>query len=213
MKRSILFLTALFFNIFSYAQYDFLKESLKDYVTTAPSYLVVKVKSLSYEGEAAVTSNDFYSYYKKKVRGLNRKNFYKPVYRDIKRGKYFIIADEDFLEEHYNFTQKYYVFEKIIVNDSILNISKKGIEFFIRTYFDEAGDFDPPFSYKSDDFPTIVKVMFEAGIRTGIGCIWSEYHIQDSRFYKKYEDGKVIEYVYPEVAKFVIPPEYRDSKE
>jgi hypothetical protein len=198
MKRHIFSLLFLLISILSYAQYDFLKESLV--VSSAPSYLVVKVKSPSYEGEAVVISNDFYSYYNKKVRGLNGKRFYKPVYRDIKRRKCFIIADEDF-EIKYDQPQPYY-FEKIILNYNVLDISKNGIEFFIRTYFDDKGDFNPPSSYNPDDFYTIVKVMFDAGIKTGIGSEWSNYEIQDSRFYYKENEDETV--------KFVIPSAYID---
>jgi hypothetical protein len=50
-------------SILSYAQYDFLNESLNN-LTTAPSYLVVKVKSPSYEGEAVTFNSYLMSYYK-----------------------------------------------------------------------------------------------------------------------------------------------------
>ena len=59
MRKCILLITILFVNIFSYAQYDFLKESLNN-VSSAPSYLVIKIKSPSYEGEAVINSNYFY---------------------------------------------------------------------------------------------------------------------------------------------------------
>jgi hypothetical protein len=213
MGRHILLLSILFVSILSHAQSNFLKETLKN-ISSAPSYLIVKVRSPSYEGDAAIFSINFYLYYKTiKKRSIKGEKYFRLAYGDIKKGKYFIVSDEDMKEEYYNVNQKHYYFEKIVINENVLNVAKKGIEFFIRTYFDDKGDFNPSSSYNPDDFYTIVKVMFDSGIRTGIGSEWSNYHIQDSRFYKKYEDGKVIEYVYPERARFVIPPEYRDSKE
>ena len=199
MKKYFLLFLILSACILSYAQFDFLRESVV--YSSAPSYLIVKVKSPSYEGEAVINSIDFYSYYssivKKKVEFLFKK-YYRLAYRDIKRGRCFIVSDEDFSRKYYNINQKYYVFEKIILNDSVLDIAKKGIEFFIRTYFDEKGIFIPSPPYDTNDFYTIVKVMFDARIQTGIGSEWSNYRILDRRFFN--DDG------------FVIPPEYRDSK-
>jgi hypothetical protein len=200
MKKYYFSLIFLFISILSYAQYDFLKESL--IVSSAPSYLVVKVKSPSYEGEAITKYGDLYSYYKTINKKSTKGNKYrKLIYRDIKCGKCFIVSDEDF-EIKYGQYQPYY-FEKIIMNDSVLNISKKGIDFFIRTYFDDKGDFNPPPLYNPDDFYTIVKVMFDAGIKTGIGSEWSNYHIQDARFYYRENENEAV--------KFVIPPEYRNK--
>jgi len=202
MKKHILLLIILFVNILSYAQYDFLEESLKSF-STAPTYLVVKVKSPSYEGEALIENWSFYSYYETITKiEIKRADYVKLAYKDIKQGRCFIVSDEDFVIK-YGQMQPYY-FEKIIISDSVFEISKKGIEFFIRTYFDDKGIFNPPPQYKPSDFNTIVKVMFDAGIKTGIGCEWSYYEIQDKRFYVwNKEDDK---------ANLIIPPEYRDSK-
>jgi len=210
MKKHILLTISLFISILSYAQYDFLKASLR-YISSAPTYLVVKVKSPSYEGEAAIFNDRFINYYKTiKYKSLELDKYYpkiwwkkdmKLAYRDIKQGKYFIISDED-LEIKYGQYQSYY-FKKIIVNDSVLNIAKKGIDFFIRTYFDGKGIFEPPSSYEPSDFYTIVKVMFDAEIVTGIDCEYEVFQIRDSRFYIRDNEKE----------KFIIPPEYRDSKE
>jgi len=191
IKRYFFLLIILFVNVLSYAQYDFLKESLKNF-STAPSYLIVKVKSPSYEGEVAIESVDF-AYFYEKIKGDTLKWEYliDSAYQDIKQGKYFIISDED-LEIKNGY------FEKIIVNETVLNNSKKGIDFFIRTYFDDRGNLIPRSSQKEPyDFYTIVKVLFDAGIKSGIGCEYSFFYIQDSRFYNK--------------RKFFIPPEYRDK--
>jgi len=207
MKKHVLFIAVLFIYILSYAQSDFWESSMR-YITTAPSYLVVKVKSPSYEGDAAILNNDFISYYKTiNYDSLEDFDYYvmwwegecKLAYQDIKKGKYFIISDEDF-EIKYGEPQAYY-FKKIILNDSVLNISKKGIDFFIRTYFDKKGNIIPHYCQKAPyDFYTIVKIMFDAKIKTGIGCVYSDYRIQDSRFYKN-KKGKL-----------VIPPEYKNKK-
>jgi hypothetical protein len=201
MKKHILLLTILFISTISYAQYDFLKESLNNF-SSAPSYLIVKVKSPSYEGEAAIFCTNFYTYYMTIYNSLKWKKYINSAYYDIKNGKYFTVSDEDFEKKDDQY--KPYYFEKIIVNDSVLYIAKKGIEFFIRTYFDEKGRLIL-FSEQSlpCDYFTIVKIIFDAGIQAGIGSEWSNYYIQDSRFYNKYEDK----------VKFIIPPEYRDSKE
>jgi hypothetical protein len=198
MKKYILFLITLFINVLSYAQHYYLKE-LFTLWCSAPSYVVVKVKSPSYEGDAIITANDFSNYYRTtKKRHLKSKKRANMAYRDVKRGKCFIVSDEDF-EIKYGQPQPYY-FEKIIVNDTVLDIAKKGIELFIRTYFDDKGAIiSPPSQREPYNFNTIVKVMFDAGIQTGIDSEWSYYYIQDPRFYKE--------------GKFVIPPEYRDSKE
>jgi len=191
MKRLILLLIILFVRVFSYAQYDFLKESLNS-ISSAPSYLVIKVKSPSYEGEAVINSNYFYFYYReivKKNKPLKREKYCKLVYCDIKQGRNFIVSDNDLIKYHFN---------KIIVNDSILDIAKKGINFFINTYF--YAEILKPLSSLNEpfDFYTIVKVLFDTGIQTGIDCLSGDYCIQDLRFYTN--DGI-----------FVIPPEYKDS--
>jgi hypothetical protein len=201
MKKHILFITILFINILSYAQYDCLKESLNNY-GSAPSYLVVNVESPSFKGEAVIQSPLFYYYYKKSKgkKSIQWNRYLKLAYRDIKQGKYFSISDDYFIPENEDETQEGQYFYKIIIDDTVLNNSKKGIELFIRTYFDNNGAIIPPTSQNEPyDFKTIVKVIFDAGIQAGIGSQWSYYYIQDSRFYKE--------------GKFVIPPEYRDSKE
>lgn len=205
MKKYNLLIIILFISVLSHAQYDFLKESLKN-ISSAPSFLVIKIKSPSYKGESYINSIRFPLYflkndslkskeyqikYQEKWHEKYWESYTDSVYYAIEQGKYFNVSAEDF---------ETYDFEKIIVNDSVLNISKKGIEFFIRTYFDNKGEIIPPSSQNEPyDFGTIIKVMFDAGIQTGIGSEYSFTYIQDRRFYK---DGK-----------FVIPPEYRDSKE
>jgi hypothetical protein len=123
------------------------------------------------------------------------------AYYDIKHEQCFIVSDEVLEIKIKDGQFLPYYFEKIIVNDSVLDIAKKGIEFFIHTYFNEEGILDPP-QYVPNDFNTIVKVMFDAGIQTGIGCEYSYYYIQDERFYIE-NNGEY---------KFVIPIEYRDNK-
>lgn len=199
MKKNILFMVFSFVCVLSYAQFDFWEVSLRE-ITTAPSYLVVKVKSPSYEGEAVILNHEFMRYCKAIKNDTSK--FYDEIWFDedwklacqeILQGRYFIISDEDLLNEYHNINQKFYTFKKIIVNDSVLDISKKGLEFFIRTYFDDEGYLirKEPF-----DYYTIVKVMFDARIQAGLGCIRTSYCILDSRFYN--EEG------------FTIPPEYKD---
>jgi len=123
-----------------------------------------------------------------------------------------LLADK--IRENFHRQNKYYSFTKIIIDNSVINNSKKGIEFFIRTYFDEEGIIKPRFIKDSSHFLTIVKVLFDAGIRIGecdVGFFiegntagFSADRIQDLRFYIF---GNEIDEV-----KFVIPPEYRDSK-
>jgi len=196
MKKQFLLITVLFISILSsnaqktleetIAQYDFLKETLR-HLSSAPSILVVKVQSPSYKGEAYVFNSSFYHYYKEATKEKCKIDKYcKFAYRDIKRGKYFIISDKDLGEDG--------SFRKIILNDSVLSISKKGIEFFIRTFFDNEGTFNG-----ECDLSTIIKVLFDAGIKIGFGCEYFVFEIQDPRFYNK--NGEL-----------VIPLEYRDNK-
>ena len=56
---------------------------------------------------------------------------------------------------------------------------------------------------ESYDFNTIVKIIFDAGIMAGTGCEYDDFHIQDARFYIMENEER----------KFVIPPEYKNSKE
>ena len=200
MKTYILLIVILFASILSYAQHDCLKATLGRF-STGPSYLVVKVKSPSYEGEAIIFNDNFFQYYEIiKEKSLTLEEYIEFAYQDIKQGKYFIVSDEDFIRK-FGVPQPY-LFEKIILSDRVLNNAKKGIEFFIRTYFDEEGEFNPPPSYEPSDYETIVKVMFDAGIQTAIDCEWSGFYIQDKRFYVWNN----------EEWKFIIPPEYRDSE-
>ena len=175
MKKHILLLIISFVSVSSHAQCDFLEESLNN-ISSAPSYLVVKVKSLSYEGDAVIESWRLMNYYE--TIKNDSSEFYdsiwmaedwKLAYQDIKQNKYFIISDE-YLGRKFSGYRPYY-FEKIIPNDSVLNISKKGIDFFIRTYFEDNGFLIPHYRQKeSYDFNTIVKIIFDAGIMAGTGC-------------------------------------------
>ena len=211
MKKHILLLIISFVSVSSHAQYDFLKATLGN-ISSGPSLLIVKVKLPSYEGDVAIYSDLFLEYYKTlKYKDLDYNKYYpkiwqkkdiKLAYRDIKQGKCFIISDEDITTKDVQY--KPYYFRKIIVNDSVLDIAKKGIEFFISTYFDGEGWLKPRSSIDEPfDVLTILKVLFDAEIMTGIGCEYGGLLIQDARFY-------IVE---NEERKFVIPPEYRDSKE
>ncbi len=191
MKK--IFLMIMIFSIVLpfYAQHEYLKKEFK-YISTAPSYMVVKVKSQTYEGYAAINTLGFREYYNKTAGILKKKMYNKLAYRDIIRNKCFVVADSDFNDVHENIL----AFDKIIMNDSVVAISKRGMECFIKTYFDAHGDLKVTQGVPYD-FGTIVKIMFDAGIQTGIGCLYSNYQIKDERFYG--EKG------------FTIPPEFRDS--
>jgi len=215
MKKNILIIIVSFISILSHAQYDALKESLDD-ISSAPSFLIIKVKTPSYEGEAAILSVDFYDYltkedtfklgeYQDKYTKEEYKKYFEKyerhigylmdsVYYDIKQGKYFFISDEDF---------KFYNFDKVIINDTVLNNAKKGMETFINIYCLKNGRVFAPRT--AEETFTIIKILFEAGIQIGIECEYSHLRIKDPRFKIYMKETEEWE--------FIIPPEYRDRKE
>jgi len=192
---------------------------LNEFLTADDYYLVVKVKSPLYEGEAAIFSNHFAKYYKRmkydslpnyeyQYYSMWKEDDWDSVYQAINQGKYFIVSDTVLERRKPNYYIEGYGFNKIVIDSTVFNNSQKGIEFFIRTYFDENG-FLKNYTNPDSSFYTIVKVLFDAGIRIGMSenppFIYFTYRIQDSRFYIV---GNEVDEV-----KFIIPPEYRDSKE
>ena len=208
MNKNFLIFILLFISILSYSQHEHLgkynisRMSIDDYLlsnclqhkylgiyipywSSAPAYILVSVKSCSYEGEAIINSNDFSHYYKN-IKSFKWWNEYRTTkaLQDIVHKNLFLIIDDDFKVK---FGQRIsYNFEKVIVNDSVIAIAKQGMDVFIRTYFDEEGDYRYENWLDSmnipNDFRTVVKVMFDAGIKTGIGCEYSDYGIHDMRF-------------------------------
>ena len=204
MNKKFLILILLLFSILSYSQHNHLGKydiwsgriSMEYYLSscnysqleylgvyipyfwTAPVYILVSVKSCSYEGEAIIWSNDFSRYYKK-IKSFKRWNEYRvtKVLKEILYKHLFLIIDDDFGINY---------FEKVIVNDSVIAIAKQGMDIFIRTYFNKEGVYQYGDWLDSmnipNDFRTVVKVMFDAGIKTGIGCEYSDYGIHDMRF-------------------------------
>lgn len=169
-----------YFSLCNYSQHEYLGIYIP-YWWSAPAYLLIPIKSCSYEGEAIISSNDFSSYYQN-IKSFKRWNEYRTTkaLQEIVHKNLFLIIDDDFEINSYNF-------KKVIVNDSVIAIAKQGMDVFIQTYFDEKGKYQYEDLLDSmnipNDYGTIVKVMFDAGIKTGIDCIDSDYGIYDMRFH------------------------------
>ena len=186
-KILLLFIVLSTSHSFSYAQSQYygIKGSIDNWSSTAPSYIIIQVKSETYSGDAFIYSDMMYEYYCRNVshKRLSRKKYLKLCYRDIKHGKVFDIHDSDFVIKEG--VIQYYSFKKVSYNKQVIDDYNKGLYFFIDKYFDDTGKIKPC----KDKFYTIVKLLFDADIQVGIGCVWRTTYIQDNRFYKENGDG------------------------
>lgn len=206
MKKVLLLIIVLCSTHYmSCAQFEYygIKGSIDNWSSSAPSYIIIQVKSETYSGDALIYSDMMYDYYCRNVshKRLSGKRYLKLCYRDIKQGKVFEVHDSDFVRKEEGI--QYYCFEKVSYNKEVIDDYNKGLYFFIGKYFDEKGKIKPC----KGKFYTIVKLLFDADIQVGRGCVWQTTYIQDNRFYKENSDGSF---------SFIVPKEflnnYQDSQ-
>lgn len=202
MKRIlVIFFMFLSMSKFLFAQFPYygIKGAIENYHSTAPSSLIVQVESETYKGFAYVHSDKFHNYYCKHVahKQLHGLKYVKKCYRDIKNNRVFSIHDTDFTVKYEGI--QYYQFDSMKLNKQVINDSKNGLEYFICKYFDSTGVIN---SCNNGEYYSIIKVLFDSNIQTGIDCVWDFLRIQDKRFYQTSCNG---------ITSFKIPEEYRNK--